>query len=197
MRRSNSVVAAAMAAFCATWMGSANPVAAEDQPAEAPAGGTVLGILTAKGESWIEVKADGAAEADRYLPFWRGGAPKDGGGFDKDMLKTIAGLRVPGRVELVWKMEEHRRIVTVKALEPQTKEGTVQGTVAAKGETWIEGKPADGPAERYTPRWTGGMPKDGGGRDKAMLEAIAKLKVGDKVTLKWMFDERKRVVAIE
>ncbi|MEN6303826.1 MAG: hypothetical protein ABFD96_13930, partial [Armatimonadia bacterium] len=38
-----------------------------------PQGGTLTGILTAKGENWIAVRADGAAESVKYWPFWRGG----------------------------------------------------------------------------------------------------------------------------
>ena len=73
----------------------------------------------------------------------------------------------------------------------------MEGTITARGKTWVEVKPdADGASERYTPCWIGGMPKDGGGLDKAVLSTLNTFNVGDKVRLEWRFDERKRVVAI-
>ncbi|MBA4388189.1 MAG: hypothetical protein C0404_09425 [Verrucomicrobia bacterium] len=162
-----------------------------------PAGGTVSGILVAKGETWIEVKADGAAEAVKYIPFWRGGLPKDGGGFDKEMLETIKTLAAGNRVTLTWKMEEHRRIVSIKQLAPAGKSGTVGGEVADRGDNWIDVKAASGDVERYMPKWVGGAPKDGGGFDKDMVKKLAGFKAGDKVTIKWIYDERKRVVEID
>src|SRR5688572_29785487 len=35
--------------------------------------GTVTGVVTAKGEAWIEVKADGEEKARKYTPHWKGG----------------------------------------------------------------------------------------------------------------------------
>src|SRR5262245_41673530 len=60
----------------------------EDKKDE-PRKGTVTGMVTAKGDNWIEVKADGEEKARRYVPHWRGGLPKDGGGPDKDMVAKI------------------------------------------------------------------------------------------------------------
>lgn len=164
----------------------------------APAGGTVTGILTAKGADWVEVKADGAPAAVRYLPYWRGGLPQDGGGFDKDMLAVIKGLVVSNRVTLEWAMQEHRRIVSVRMVVPAVREGALDGTVVAKGREWIDVKAGgkDGVVERYLPRWIGGMPKAGGGFDAAMLKAIAACAVGAQVHLAWRYDERKRVVEL-
>src|SRR5262245_13691328 len=34
--------------------------------------GAVTGVVTAKGETWIEVKGDGEKKARRYVPHWRG-----------------------------------------------------------------------------------------------------------------------------
>jgi hypothetical protein len=170
--------------------------------AEEAKNGTVTGILTAKGTEWIEVKAEGEKESVRYIPCWRGGLPKDGGGFDKGTLETIKKTPVATLVKVAWQLEEaKRRIVSLEVIAPVEKSGTVTGTVVAKGETWIDVTPdkvgdKQGPTERYWPRWIGGMPKDGGGLDKDMLRAIAAAKVGDKVEIKWMYDERKRVVQL-
>ena len=84
--------------------------------------GTVVGTITAKGEVWIEVKADGEEKGRRYLPHWRGGLPKDGGGLDKDMLKLIKGLKVGQRVRLEWEFEERPRVVKVEVLKGKENE---------------------------------------------------------------------------
>ncbi len=162
-----------------------------------PSNGTVTGILTSKGVDWIEVKADGEKTGTKYAPYWRGGMPKDGGGYDKATLEAIKKLIVPGRVTVVWEFQERRRIVTVEEIAPAAKEGTVTGTVVAKGENWIDVQPEKAPADRYTPRWLGGLPKDGGGPDKAMLAAFKELAIGDTVELKWLYDERLRAVEVK
>ena len=171
--------------------------------ARAAESGTVIGTLTAKGENWIAVRADGANEPQRYVPRWIGGMPNQGGGLDKDMLRIIQSLRVPSRVRLAWVFEERPRVVRIEVLSsgepgvPPQKSGVVEGTITAKGETWIEVKPlGDRPAERYVPRWIGGMPNQGGGLDKDMLRALSQFKIGDRVRLEWIYEERKRVVKI-
>ena len=87
--------------------------------------GTVVGTLTAKGENWIEVKADGEEKARRYVPHWRGGLPADGGGPDKKTLATIRTLKVGSRVRLEWSFEERPRIEKIEVLE--CAEGNRQG----------------------------------------------------------------------
>lgn len=80
-------------------------------------GGTVTGVVASKGETWIGVRAEGQEESTLYLPNWKGGLPKDGGGFDKEVLGAIKGLVVGSKVELAWKTtEEHPRIISVKVL---------------------------------------------------------------------------------
>jgi hypothetical protein len=168
---------------------------AEETTSE-PSNGTVVGILTAKGNDWIEVKADGEKTAVRYMPYWRGGMPKDGGGYDQAMLKAIKALVAPNRVKVVWEFQERRRIVSVEMLLPEEKEGTVTGKVTAKGENWIEITPDKQPPVRYWPRWIGGLPKDGGGLDKAVLATIKELNVGDWAAVKWTLDERLRAAEL-
>ncbi|MEN6305419.1 MAG: hypothetical protein ABFD96_22035, partial [Armatimonadia bacterium] len=99
--------------------------------------------------------------------------------------------------ELVWQMQERPRLVSVKMLVPEEKEGTVTGVVTAKGETWIEVTPEGGATQRYWPRWIGGMPAQGGGFDRDMLRVFAGLTVGQKVTVKWAYDERLRAVQVQ
>ncbi len=80
----------------------------------------------------------------------------------------------------------------------EKRSGTVIGLVTAKEKAMIEIK-ADGEEKgrRYVPHWTGGLPKDGGGPDKKLVEAIGKVKVGSRVRIEWEFEERPRVLKIE
>lgn len=161
--------------------------------------GTVTGILTGRGDNWISVKAEGAREAVRYMPPWRGGMPSEGGGPDKAILEAIKKLIVTNLVEVTWEMQENtRRIISVKMLTSDQKAGTVSGTVVAKGEAWIDVKPKDGPTERYMAKWVPGPlnaegKPSGGGMDKDMMKAITALKIGSTVDVKWAADERKRL----
>jgi hypothetical protein len=79
--------------------------------------GTVVGLLTAKAERWIEVKADGEEKSRRYIPHWKGGNPAMGGGPDKKTLELIRELSVGSRIKLDWSFEEHFRIEKVEVLK--------------------------------------------------------------------------------
>lgn len=160
--------------------------------------GVVTGILTEKGKTWIEVKPDGESERRRFFPFWRGGMPKDGGGFDTATLEGFKNLFGGNRLRVAWRFEERARIVSVEMIVPKEKSGAVTGVVIDRGDAWMEVKPdGAGPAERYTPHWIGGMPDDGGGLDKKMLEAISAVRVGDRIRVRWEYEERKRAVEIK
>lgn len=82
--------------------------------------------------------------------------------------------------------------------DPEKRGGTIVGVITAKDKAWLEVK-ADGEEKprRYVPHWVGGAPSAGGGPDKKVLEVIAGLKVGSRIKLKWEFEERPRVVAVE
>lgn len=81
---------------------------------------------------------------------------------------------------------------------PEVKKGTVVGIVTNKTEKSIEVK-ADGEekARVYVPQWVGGQPAQGGGPDKAILKVIKDVKVGSRVRLEWLFEERARVMKLE
>ena len=83
--------------------------------------GTVTGVVTAKGDNWIEVKADGEEKARRYVPHWKGGQPKDGGGPDKEMVAQIKKIELKERVRLEWEFEERARVVKVEVLKKNEK----------------------------------------------------------------------------
>ena len=87
-------------------------------------GGTVTGVVSAKGDNWIEVKGDGEEKGRKYVPHWRGGNPADGGGPDKKMLAEIKAVPVKSRVRLEWTFEERPRVEKIEVLkkpEPEKK----------------------------------------------------------------------------
>lgn len=79
--------------------------------------GTVTGVVTARGDNWIEVKADGEEKGRRYVPHWRGGLPKDGGGPDKEMVAKLKAVPVKARVRLEWSFEERPRVEKIEVLK--------------------------------------------------------------------------------
>ena len=163
--------------------------------------GTLEGLLVSKGDgnASIEFIADGSDKAVKYIPEWVGGNPKDGGGLKKETLEAIKKIPAPNRVMLKWKDEEHLRVVEIKLLEPEKKEGTTAGTVTIVKDSWFEIKTSvDGKTlmERFMPKWSGKGPNEGGGLDKELLKEIGTLKIGDTVSVNWTYDERKRVTKI-
>lgn len=200
VKRAALTLAVLALATCALFAQPETTNPPKEQPA--PTSGTVEGILTAKGENWIAVKAEGAREPIRYLAVWRGGLPSEGGAPDKATVEAIKKLMLANLVSVTWEMQENqRRIVTVKMIISDQKAGTVSGTVVAKGDAWIEVKPKEGPTERYTAKWVpgpageDGKPK-GGGMDKEMVKTIATIKIGSTVDVNWTADERKRLESI-
>jgi hypothetical protein len=89
----------------------------KDEKKDEPRKGTVTGVVAAKGDNWIEVKADGEEKARRYVPHWKGGLPKDGGGPDKDMVAKIKETPLKARVRLEWEFEERARVVKIEVLK--------------------------------------------------------------------------------
>ncbi len=79
--------------------------------------GAVTGVVTAKGDNWIELKADGEEKARKYVPQWKGGAPAAGGGPDKDMVAQIKTVAVNSRVKIDWLFEERFRVMKLEVLK--------------------------------------------------------------------------------
>ena len=83
---------------------------------------------------------------------------------------------------------------TVKTVETYKEgdEGTASGTVEDRTETSVTVLTNDDPPRhmKFSPKWVGGSPADGGGLDQAMQKAMAALKPGQKVTVKWIYQER-------
>jgi hypothetical protein len=89
----------------------------KDDKKDEPRKGTVTGVVSAKGDNWIEVKADGEEKARRYVPHWRGGAPAAGGGPDKEMVAEIKKTPLNSRVKIDWEFEERARVVKIEVLK--------------------------------------------------------------------------------
>jgi hypothetical protein len=172
-------------------------LATAQEKKDEPRKGTVTGVVTAKGDNWIEVKADGEEKARRYVPHWRGGAPADGGGPDKDMVAKIKDTPLKSRVKLDWEFEERARVVKIEVLkkpepkkdgdpakEPRT--GTISGEIKAMKE---QGNnvvidvlaPGEEKARSYFVQWDakikGPLPK--------VLKLVKAAKVGDRVAFDW------------
>ena len=77
--------------------------------------GTVVGRVVAKGENWVDAKSEGGP-TERYLPRWVGKAPNQGGSFDKDILRAIAGLTIGQKVKVQWSYEECKRATKIERL---------------------------------------------------------------------------------
>ena len=79
--------------------------------------GTVTGIVTDKGDNFIEVKADGEEKGRKYYPHWRGGNPDKGGGLDKEIVKQIKDVPLKSRVRIEWSFEERPRVDKIEVLK--------------------------------------------------------------------------------
>jgi hypothetical protein len=154
------------------------------------------GILTAKGDAWIEVKADGEKQARRLVPRFIAALPPRQGGMDKVMLAKFQTLVVGNRVDLLWTQDQALRVVDIAMVAPRGRQGTVTGTVDDSGRGWIDVLPDDEnePLERYYPAWIDD--DNGGSLDAAMLKTLSSLKTGDRVAVKWNYDERKRAIEV-
>jgi hypothetical protein len=110
------MIRSALGIVAATLIFPAASTAEEPKKNEPEKKGTVTGIVTAKAENWIEVKADGEEKARRYVPHWRGGAPASGGGPDKEMVAKLKDIPVKARVRLEWVFEERPRVEKIEML---------------------------------------------------------------------------------
>ncbi len=91
---------------------------AEDKKVESPAKGdkgVLTGVIAKIDGGKVTVKAGDKETV--LMPYWRGGMPQDGGGFDKDMMKTLKDFKVGDTVKIAWTMEEHQRIDSIEKVE--------------------------------------------------------------------------------
>jgi hypothetical protein len=166
-----------------------------------PGGGIVRGMSMRRDREgeWIEVQADGSADAETYHPM------SMGGGDNPMTVEALKKIFSPNRVTVIWKpLRGERRITAIWQHRPKADKGVMTGTVAGvrisgNGRyAQLDLKSDDGgPVDRYSPRWLGGMPQDGGGPERPIIDAIKALKPGQRVRVEWIFDSRLRAVKIE
>lgn len=154
--------------------------------------GLALGILTAKGEAWVDLKEDNGFQ-HRYLAPWVGGAPSKGGRFDPEILDLIAGTVVGNRVEVKWKFDGHLRLVGMAVTVPLEKEGVFVGKLIEIGDHWVDFEnPDDRIPWRFYLRWIGGYPENGGGYDGRSREELIAQKGEPLFRFHWSYDVRPR-----
>ena len=93
---------------------------AAPEPTPKETKGQITGKITAKNGGKITVKGEEGQLT--LMPYWRGGLPKDGGGFDKEILKQLEQFSVGDKVRVTWVFEEHYRITKIEKLEKEGKE---------------------------------------------------------------------------
>lgn len=78
------------------------------------------------------------------------------------------------------------------------RKGTTIGKLVGKEKNAIEVL-ADGEekARKYVPQWVGGAPAAGGGFDKKILKLFEGLKVGSRIEVEWVFEERLRALSVK
>jgi hypothetical protein len=102
-----------LAALAAVFSAGLVLAAPETPPKEK--GGEIVGKITKKDGAKITVK--GEHETLTLMPYWRGGMPKDGGGFDKEMVAKLEKFKTGDRVKVRWTFEEHYRIDAIERVE--------------------------------------------------------------------------------
>jgi hypothetical protein len=171
---------------------SSSAQAAEKKAARPGAGDKVYGIVTAKTDKDITIKAEGEDKAKRYLLAPQGGAPK------ADLqaaLKMVFGTNL---VVFQAQGDQDPVLIGIQAIHSKTRVGTVAGTVVAvdadpKWPTFDLKPSGRGHTERYVAVWNPATK----GVDQKLAKIIAGLNVGDKLKVAWFYDERKRATQIQ
>ncbi len=187
-----SIVAGVILAvgFCGT-----QPLqAAEKKPSRASArqGEGTFGIVTAKTDKNITIKAEGEDEAKRYLLAPQGGTPK------ADLQAALKIVFPTNLVVFQVQGDQDPALTSIQAIHSKTRVGMAAGTVVAvdADPKWptLDVKPSGpGHTERYVARWDMAAKSV----DQNLAKIIAGLNVGDKVKITWSYDERKRAQQIQ
>ncbi|MCX7008750.1 MAG: hypothetical protein NTY53_16125 [Kiritimatiellaeota bacterium] len=99
--------------------------AAPSKPAPNPQGpaekgpegetGTLTGTITKMDGGKVTIK--GAEKTLTVMPYWQGGSPKAGGGYEKGMMQQISAFKVGDKIKVEWKFAEHYRIEKIAKVE--------------------------------------------------------------------------------
>jgi hypothetical protein len=158
-------------------------------------GGVMIGMVTRVGDNGVDIRTVGDKEPRRYLPVIHDNH------FDPAMLASLKELRQGDRVQLSWKLQEHRRVMKLKVLQrhedrekAEHDHGKAEGRVIEKdpNNEWIRIQ-VESSNEKYTPRWN----NDTKSLDREMRARIGELKSGDIVTFEWIVEEHRRLTKIE
>jgi len=194
--RSAAIILAAMAetvlviGFC----GTSSLQAAEKKPSRASArqGEGTFGIVTAKTDKDITIKAEGEDEAKRYLLAPQDGAPK------ADLQAALKIVFPTNLVVFQARGDQDPVLTGIQALHSKTRFGMAMGTVVAvdadpKWPTFDVKPGSQGHTERYVAVWNPATKSV----DQRLVQIIAGLNVGDKLKVAWFYDERKRATQIQ
>lgn len=176
--------------------------------------GTVIGTVEDKGEVYLSIRVDGKTERYicRMLPA-RNNKPAH---LDPELLRQIAQAKLGQKVQVKWVYDDLKRIqelsldpiedvpasVTTEPVIPgeyfEGQQGVVIGVVTEKSDTWfiINSEEEQPQSMKFIPRWIGGALIDGGGMDKEMLKNVRQVRVGQRVEVKWLYQESLRVVQL-
>jgi hypothetical protein len=160
--------------------------------------GVIEGVVTGRGDIWIEVKPEGK-KAVRLIPPWLEATENRNGGLDREVLRKLGQTRVGDRVLVNWEMPEGQRVMDLKVLKQGSREeaehevakGVIEGVVTGLGDRWIEVTAEGQDPIRLIPPW-----RDGG-LDREVLKKLGTVRVGDRVSLSWAMLEGKRVVDLK
>ena len=163
----------------------------KDSPAAAtdvkPKSNKATGIITAKSDKEIKFKPEGAKEPQRYLL----AKPADGAP-SAEMQTAMKKVFVTNLVVLEWVGADEPVVRSIHSIHSKTPSGVTTGTVVAAEPTGnpphFDVKPSgQGFTERYQPHYDPAAKR----WEEKPTSVIAGLKVGDKVKVTWVYDERK------
>jgi hypothetical protein len=184
----------AVAVLASVFCGAPVSPAAENKPSRASArqGEVTFGIVTAKTDKVITIKAEGENDAKRYLLAPQGGGPKT------DLQAALKIVFPTNLVMFQSQGEQEPVLIGIQAIHSKTRTGVVTGTIVAADADpkWptFDLKPSNrGHTERYVARWDAAAKSV----DQNLAKIIAGLNVGDKVKVAWFYDERKRAMQIQ
>ena len=157
--------------------------------------GTMEGILSSKGDTWIEVLDDGNY-LHRFIPEWIGQGPANGGSFKPETILLINDLVVGNRISVRWSMDQHLRLVDAQILPPKTQGGIFIGYILKTSNRWIDAQNIDeGKPWRFYLPWVGGYPSEGGGYDLQILRDLKNRNPTDPIRFSWKYSSRPTVVS--
>ena len=157
--------------------------------------GTMEGILSSKGDTWIEVLDDGNY-LHRFIPEWIGQGPANGGSFKPETILLLNDLVVGNRISVRWSMDQHLRLVGAQILPPKTQGGIFIGYILKTSNRWIDAQNIDeGKPWRFYLPWVGGYPSEGGGYDLQILRDLKNRNPTDPIRFSWKYSGRPTVVS--